>query len=262
MMTVGSASGAMLQGANSSMPAGSMQMDSVSRNLQNQIANEQQKLKELSSNDNLTPEEKMKKRQEIQQEIANLQQQLRQHQMEQKREQRKEKQSKGSSVEELTGGNRKADGAKSGKQQAGLSTSSMQAMMSADSSVKQAKVQGSVATRMEGRAGVLKAEIKQDGATGGNTQAKEAELAEVEQKAMEATAAQANTLAKANKTMEEAAKAEQGNKSEEKASKTEDGKGRSDKTDDKEEYAAENRAADAAEDKAQSAAYTHVDVRL
>lgn len=262
MMTVGSASGAMLQGANSSMPAGSMQMDSISRNLQNQIANEQQKLKELSSNDNLTPEEKMKKRQEIQQEIANLQQQLRQHQIEQKREQRKEKQAKGSSVEELTGGNRKADGAKNGRQQAGLSTSSMQAMMSADSSIEQAKVQGSVATRMEGRAGVLKAEIKQDGAAGGNTQAKEAELAEVEQKAMEATAAQTNTLVKANQTMEEAAKAEQENKSNEKDSKTEDGKSRSDKTDDKEEYAAENRAADAAEDKAQSAAYTHVDVRL
>lgn len=258
MMTVGSASKAMLQGANSSMPAGSMQMDSVSRNLQNQIANEQQKLKELSSNDNLTPEEKMKKRQEIQQEIANLQQQLRQHQIEQKREQRKEKQSKGSSVEDVTGGNRKADAARNGKQQAGLSTSSMQAMMSADSSVKQAKVQGSVATRMEGKASVLKAEIKQDGATGGNTQAKEAELAEVEQKAMEATAAQANTLANANKAMEEAAKAEQGNKSNEKTSKTEDEKSRSDK----EESAVENRAADASEDKEQSAAYAHVDVRL
>ena len=35
-------------------------------------------------------------------------------------------------------------------------------MISADSSMKQAKVQGSMATQMEGRAGVLESEIKQD----------------------------------------------------------------------------------------------------
>lgn len=260
MMAVGSASGVMLQGANSSMPAGNMQMDSVSRNLQNQIANEQKKLKELSSDENLTPEEKMKKRQEIQQEIANLQQQLRQHQIEQRREQQKEQKAEGSPAEELVGGSRKAAKSKNGKQQAGLSSSSMQAMISADSSVKQAKVQGSVAVRMEGRAGVLKAEIKQDRAVGGNTEAKEAELAEVEQNAVEVTAAQANTLAKANKTMEEAAKEEQkadgisGHATEREDIETSE--------QEQETSAAENGAADEARDKEQSAVYTHVDVRL
>lgn len=62
------------------------QADSVSRSLQNQIAQAQKELRELSSDDSMTAEEKMKKKQEIQQEIANLNQQLRQHQMEQKRE--------------------------------------------------------------------------------------------------------------------------------------------------------------------------------
>ena len=46
---------------------GNMQMDSISRNLKNQIANAQKKLQELSSNQELSLEEKMKKRQEIQQ---------------------------------------------------------------------------------------------------------------------------------------------------------------------------------------------------
>lgn len=43
---------------------GNMQMDSISRNLKNQIANAQKKLQELSSNQELSLEEKMKKRQE------------------------------------------------------------------------------------------------------------------------------------------------------------------------------------------------------
>ena len=62
--------------------------DSVSKNIQNQIANAQQKLQDLSSNEELSLEDKMKKRQEIQQEITNLNQQLRQHQIEQRRNSR------------------------------------------------------------------------------------------------------------------------------------------------------------------------------
>ena len=61
--------------------------DSVSKNIQNQIANAQQKLQDLSSNEGLSLEDKMKKRQEIQQEITNLNQQLRQHQIEHRKEQ-------------------------------------------------------------------------------------------------------------------------------------------------------------------------------
>ena len=67
--------------------------DSVSKNIQNQIANAQQKLQDLSSNEEMSLEDKMKKRQEIQQEINNLNQQLRQHQI----EQRNKQQSKNSS---------------------------------------------------------------------------------------------------------------------------------------------------------------------
>lgn len=193
-----------LNGANT--PAGGMNMtkatDSVSKNIQNQIANAQKQLQELSANKDMSIEEKMKKRQEIQQQITDLNNQLRQHQI----EQRKEQQAKKSSMDDMLGGSKKT-APKAGKQSTGLSQASMKAMISADSAMAQAQVQGSVATKMEGRAGVLESEIKLDSARGDD--AKKEELAEVEQKAVQAESAQMNTLATANKELEEAAKADQ-----------------------------------------------------
>ena len=55
--------------------------DSVSKNIQNQIANAQKQLQELSANKDMSIEEKMKKRQEIQQQITDLNNQLRQHRL-------------------------------------------------------------------------------------------------------------------------------------------------------------------------------------
>ena len=131
-------------------------------------------------------------------------------------EQRKEKQqAKGSSMDDMLGDSRKT-APKSENQSADLSQESMQAMISADSSMKQAKVQGSMATQMEGKAGVLESEIKMDKGRGASTEKKEEELADLQAKAQAATTAQVSTLADANKKMEEAAKADQ------KASKTED----------------------------------------
>ena len=195
-----------LNGANT--PVGGMNMtkatDSVSKNIQNQIANAQKQLQELSANKDMSIEEKMKKRQEIQQQITDLNNQLRQHQI----EQRKEQQAKKSSMDDMLGGSKKT-APKAGKQSTGLSQASMKAMISADSAMAQAQVQGSVATKMEGRAGVLESEIKLDSARGDDVEAKKEELAEVEQKAVQAESAQMNTLATANKELEEAAKADQ-----------------------------------------------------
>ena len=176
--------------------------DSYSRNIQSQIANAQKQLQELSSNEEMTLEEKMKKRQEIQQQISDLNMQLRQHQTEQRKE---KQQAKGTSMDDMLGGTK---GGKSGSKSAGLSQASMTAMISADTSIKQAKVQGSVATSMEGRAGVLESEIKNN--HGADVTKKKEELADVTQKAQAATASQMNTLAETNKAMEEAAVAERG----------------------------------------------------
>ena len=174
--------------------------DPISKNIQNQIANAQQKLQDLSSNEEMTLEDKMKKRQEIQREIASLNQQLRKHQIELKREQ----QSKNSlSMDDVSASTKNISVNKG----TGMSQEGMQAMISADSSMKQAKVQGNVVTQMEGRAGVIESEIKQD-AGRGNTEKKEAELEELQAKVQSATAAQISTIADADKSLKEAADAD------------------------------------------------------
>jgi len=207
-----------LNGANTQ--AGGMNMkatDSVSKNIQNQIANAQKQLQEIPANKNMGIEEKMKKRQEILQEITDLNNQLRQHQMEQRKE---KQQAKGSFMNDMLGGSKKT-ASKAGKQSTGLSQASMKAIMSADSSMAQAQIQGSVAAKMEGRAGVLESEIKLDAARGGNVETKQKELAEVQQKAEAAETAQLNTLADANKELEAVAKAEdQAEKADDKDKKT------------------------------------------
>ncbi len=191
-----------LTGAPNSAPAersgaNNTQTDPICQNIQNRIAGLRERMQSISSDENMSSEDKMKKRQEIQQEISNLNQQLKQREI----EQRKERQNRKAPIEDFPKPKRK-----SGKRSAGLSQASMQAMISADSSLKQAEVQGSVASAMDGRAGVLKAEIKQD--AGRDNSDKEAELAEVEQRSADASASQMNTLAEAEKSVKEAASAE------------------------------------------------------
>ena len=252
-----------LNGANSQV--GGMNMmkatDSVSKNIQNQISNAQKQLQEISANKDMSIEEKMKKRQEIQQQINDLNNQLRQHQI----EQRKEK------VENSRKQPKREP--KVGKKSAGLSQANMKAMLYADSAMARAQVQGSVASQMEGRAGVLESEIKLDSARGGDVSAKKEELEEVKQKVAAVETAQMNTLADASKKMEEAAKEEQktekADTKDKKADKKEvasDEKQDMKVTENEEIVVTNEISADVAENAEVSAqeniTYTHVDVRL
>ena len=264
MMTIGSSTGA----GNRTNP-GSIGMgkpnDAVSKGIQQQIANAQKRLQEISSDDTLSMEEKMKKRQEIQQEITNLNQQLRQHQM----EMRKEQQAQQRAAKQQSGGVNNAGG-----RDKGISSSSMQSILSADSSMKQAQVQGSQATKMQGRAGVLKTEIKLDAAKGGNTRQKEEELSKLEGKIQAAQTSQISSLSQANKAIEEAAKAEQNTSTKEpekKADKETESKGseqannraensKTDSSIDAQQPAAPKQADKAKEDAPE--AYVSIDIRL
>lgn len=228
--------------------------DSFSKNIQNQIANAQKQLQDLSANKDMSIEEKMKKRQEIQKQITDLNNQLRQHQMEQRKE---KQQAKKSSMDDmLDGSNRTAS--KTTGQSAGLSQASMKAIVSADSAMAQAQIQGGVATRMEGRAGVLESEIKLDSARGDDVEAKKEELAEVQQKAATAESAQLNTLADANKELEAAAKAEKTDKD----NKTEKKDAVSNEKEDKNVTKTEDSETVDVDVAPETATYTHVDVRL
>ncbi|MDE7206837.1 MAG: FlxA-like family protein, partial [Lachnospiraceae bacterium] len=92
-MTIGGIGGNRSAGS-SAVSMGSNGTDSYSKSLQKQIADAQKQLQELSGNEEMSAEIKMKKRQEIQKQISDLNMQLRQHQMEERRKAQQEKQAK------------------------------------------------------------------------------------------------------------------------------------------------------------------------
>ena len=234
-MQINGVNGAGMQSGNGMTGIG-QGTDAYSRQLQKQISDAQKKLQDISSDENLSPEEKMKKRQEIQQEINELNIQLRQHQIELRREKQEEKSD--SPVTELTGGSRNTKDGK-GSQAGGMSEAGMSAIISADVAAGQARIQGNTAKRMENRAGIIKSEIKMES---GDTSDKEKELAEVEKRAQAASESQMNTLRDAGETLKKAEDSE----TKEKDKKASDAK------EDKEEK----------EEKEVSTAYTPVDIRL
>ena len=193
--------------------------DPETKSLQKQIAEKQKQLQELSSNEEMSMEEKMKKRQDIQKEITDLNNQLRQHQIDQRKE---KQQANRSPMDDMMGENKETKAKKGMNQTAGMFQASMKAMITADSAMNQAKVYENVATDMEGRAKILASEIKTDAAHGGNVEDKQEELAEVEEKGQKAISGQVSQLTDANKTMEEAAK--ETDKTEEHAKEEEDAK--------------------------------------
>ena len=176
--------------------------DSFSKMIQSQIANAQEQLQKLSENNDMSVEEKMKRRQEIQQQITDLDHQLRQHQI----VQRRANQGKDNVIERNLS-TKRADKSGKGAQQ-GMRASTMRVIISADAAMSQAQVQSSVATRMEGRVGVLEAEIKQDSANGKSVESKQEDLIEVQQKLATTETSQMNVLSVVNKRLEEATDAE------------------------------------------------------
>lgn len=172
-------------------------MDSFSKGIQNQIASAQKKLQDLSSREDMSPEEKMKKRQEIQKQINDLNNQLRQHQIEQRKEKQKKKETSATGLKNAS--------KKEGSSSPGFSQAGMGALLSADHAMDQARVQKGVATDLKGKARVLKSEIKQDARLGKDTSAKNEALAKLEKSAENTVASQVQIL---GETMEKVSEAE------------------------------------------------------
>ncbi len=196
---------------NTNMGAGGVGMgnpgreDSYSKNLKKQIEDAQKELQELAGDKEMDPDIKMKKRQEIQKQISNLNMQLRQHQMEERRKAQQEKQQNQQNIQE------KNQAEKAEENAAGLSQNSMQAMLSAEGSMKQAKIHGSTAKQMENESDIKRTEIKLEG--GGSTRTandnavvskKWDEVEGMEQKAQAAAASQASMLAEAQDKLDKA----------------------------------------------------------
>ena len=119
-----------------------------------------------------------------------------------------------------------------------------------------------MAAQMEGRAGVLASEIKQD-AGKGNTEKKEEELADLQAKAQSATAAQMSALSDANKSIEETAepKKDHTQKAEETQENADATTDAAEKTDTKAETI-ENPASESGQSVVGSVVYTPIDIRL
>lgn len=162
--------------------------DGLTQQIQSEINRLQQQIQELDKNEVLSSEEKMKKKQELHQQITDLNGQLRARQKEIRQQNNKPKE-KG--MDAYLGQKRTA----SKKEAPMLSASGMQALLSGDTALKQSDVQRSVASEMEGRANVLEIEIKLDASRGGDTTAKEEQLAEVKQTMESALTASVNSAA-------------------------------------------------------------------
>ena len=88
---------------------------------------------------------------------------------------------------------------------AGMQNMPMHSLISASSSIDRIKVQGAVKSQMDGKAGVLRAEIKID-AEHGNVEKKMEELADIEAKAEKVGNMQMNAISDVNKTLRESTK--------------------------------------------------------
>lgn len=170
--------------------------DALTQSLQKQINDAQQQIRDLAENDTMTSEEKMKKRQEIQQYIAELNNQLRQHQMELKREEREKAQEE---IKKSAENSSNAD-----KNDDSMSQINMKSLISADSAIGQAKESGKAAIKLKGREGVLNSEIKLDKSRGVDVEDKLEELSKTKQGIYNAETRQFGVLKDAREELEEA----------------------------------------------------------
>lgn len=188
--------------ASASQPPITKAEDAVSKNIKRQISEIQKKIQELSQKQDMSLEEKMKKRQEYNQQIADLNAQLRQHEIEVRQE---KQQPKENSMEDMSGGGKSQDEAQN-KDSVSISAKGMEALISADSSKKQSKVYGHVAKDLQARMRTVSSEISMDESRGVAASEKTDALADLEESAENAISKQIGTLSKAASEMEEAAK--------------------------------------------------------
>ena len=194
--------------------AGKKTEDAISMSLQKQIENAQKQMQDLAQNDQMPLEDKMKKRQELQKQITDLNQQLRQHEIELRRKQAEEAREKRAREAQENGSAEKEQ-----EQGSGISRDSMNALLSADATIRQADAGDRIVTQMKGERNVLAGEIRMDKSRGVNTAKKEERLSDLEKRMDQVTGAQIKTLAGANKKLNETAEKEAGERTKDEKAK-------------------------------------------
>lgn len=171
-----------------------------SKNVQNELTSEQQRLKRVSSDEDMSAQEKAKKRQEIQKQIDELNRKLRLLSMEKKEEEEEEAKEQEKKIilkEELLGDTdkkaentdkkEKNDKELQKQQEEQISktkqlVSKMKNMLSADSLVQNDHIEEKVNKQKEHKKSIMKAEIKADKLYGTDTDAKREELENMRKK--------------------------------------------------------------------------------
>ncbi len=185
-------------GASGSAAGGQMPsiqpVDTVRKNLENKMMNVQRQMQELSSKEELPAQEKIKKQQELQQELSRLNAQLRQHEAQVNREKRKEA---------LADAGKEEKGADQPDIDTGVSFSEAKPLMGAKASMEQVRDGGRIVAKIENGIAILKGEIRRDEARGVNTDKKEEELARQEERAQRIKLSQSAVLGEARQAMQE-----------------------------------------------------------
>ena len=222
-----------MEGASGGQGAKIQPVDSVSKNIQNEISNVQRKRQELSSNEDLSVEDRLKKRQEMQREISRLNTQLRQRQAEMRREKQKDllaeemkkdfdktKEAEAKKVEtkeaeeaketekaERETKEEKGKETEKEKKSADISEMGMKEAAAADFALQQARSRRNVIADMENGIEILKGEIRQDEARGENAEGKKEALKKQEEKVQKASASQFSVLGNTYKVIVDATRA-------------------------------------------------------
>lgn len=166
-------------------------VDAISKSIENEISDVQRQRQQVSKQD-LSADEKMKKRRELQQEISRLNNQLRQRQAEARREQNKEKVVKERDAENVRSDDeKKAQNTASQRdetreketesktvemQDAKREKLNAQTVVSAETAVSQSRLQSRVVSGIRNDIKILKGEIRQDKARGENVDDKKEQL--------------------------------------------------------------------------------------
>ena len=166
-------------------------VDAISKSIEDEISDVQRQRQQVSKQD-LSADEKMKKRQELQQEISRLNNQLRQRQAEARKKQNKEKAAKEREAENVKTDNEKKEQLAAAKkdetkeketegktvemQDAKKERVNEQTVVSADVTVSQVRLQNKVVSGIRNDINILEGEIRQDKARGENVDDKEEQL--------------------------------------------------------------------------------------
>ncbi len=181
--------------ARNSQAVNSSRQDSILNSIQRQIMDVQSKLKKLNENKDMSAEEKMNRRKELQQQLQDLNRQLTQRKMELQKEQMERR------AEEAT-----ANAVKNKEQETEpgtMDSASMHGLVNASSSMESVKAAQSVKTRQEGEARIMESEIKLDQARGSSTEGKQGRLSNLRSRIESSSDYVMRELTKVNKSVKE-----------------------------------------------------------